>query len=52
MKKCENVMQVIDDTRTKKEWGCNPIYKDLDSILNDYLGEIQTRPEFFGIEKE
>jgi nucleoside-diphosphate-sugar epimerase len=51
MKKYEDAMQVIDDTRAREEWGWNPAYKDLDSIVSDYLEEMRTRPEFFGIER-
>ena len=52
MKKYENTMQVIDDTRAREEWGWKPIYKDLDSIIVDYLEEVRTRPEFFGIKPD
>jgi threonine 3-dehydrogenase len=41
--------KLFDDTRAREEWGWHPLYEDLDSIIEDYINEVHTRPEFFGI---
>jgi len=44
--------QIFDDTNARKEWGWEPLYQDLESIVEDYINEVRTRPEFFGIVTE
>jgi threonine 3-dehydrogenase len=51
MKKYDDTMQVIDDSKAREEWGWEPLYQDLESIVEDYIKEVRTRPEFFGIVK-
>lgn len=41
--------QSYDDTNAREEWGWKPLYEDLESIVEDYIKEVRTRPEFFGI---
>ena len=41
--------QTYDDTNARKEWGWYPLYEELDGIVEDYIKEVRTRPEFFGI---
>ncbi len=41
--------QVYDDTNARKEWGWSPRYETLESIVEDYIEEVQTRPAYFGI---
>ena len=43
------VWQIFDDTNARQEWGWKPLYEDLESIVEDYIKEVRTRPEFFGI---
>lgn len=51
LEKYKNGMQVIDDISARKEWGWEPVYQDLDSLVVDFIEEIRTRPDFFGITK-
>jgi len=41
--------KVYDDTNAREEWGWEPLYQDLESIVEDYIKEVQARPGFFGI---
>ncbi len=41
--------QVYDDTNARNEWGWSPRYETLESIVEDYIEEVQTRPAYFGI---
>jgi len=41
--------QSYDDTNAREEWGWHPLYEDLDSMVEDYIKEVRTRPEVFGI---
>jgi len=41
--------QSYEDINAQEEWGWYPIYKDLESIVEDYIKEVRMRPEFFGI---
>ena len=43
------VGQTYDDTNAREEWGWDPLYQDLESIVVDYIKEVRTRPQFFGI---
>jgi len=42
-------MKVIDDRRAREEWGWQPLYKDLEEIVADFIQEVQTRPKFYGL---
>ena len=42
-------MKVIDDTRAREEWGWQPLYNDLEEIVADFIQEVKTRPEFYGL---
>ena len=42
-------MKVIDDTRAREEWGWQPLYKDLEEIVADFIQEVRTRPKFYGL---
>ena len=51
LQKYKTAMQIIDDTRAREEWRWKPLYEDLDSIIIDFVKEVRTRPEFYGITK-
>lgn len=51
LEKYKNGMQTIDDTRARDEWGWKPVYQDLDTLVSDFIEEVRTRPDFFGIRK-
>lgn len=42
-------MKVIDDRRAREEWGWQPLYKDLEEIVADFIQEVRTRPKFYGL---
>jgi len=41
--------RIFDDTNAREEWGWEPLFRDLESIVGDYINEVRTRPGFFGI---
>ena len=43
--------QTYDDTNAREEWNWQPLFEDLESIVEDYIEEVRTRPEFFVISK-
>jgi len=42
-------LKVIDDTRAREEWGWQPLYSDLEQIVADFIQEVKTRPDFYGL---
>jgi len=42
-------MKVIDDCRAREEWGWQPLYTDLEKVVADFIQEVKTRPEFYGL---
>jgi hypothetical protein len=42
-------MQYIDDCKAQDEWGWNALYPDFESIVKDFIEEVQKRPEFYGL---
>ena len=42
-------MKVIDDRRAREEWGWKPMYSSLEEIVADFIQEVRTRPEFYGL---
>ncbi len=42
-------MKVIDDRCAREEWGWQPRYKNLEEIVADFIQEVRTRPEFYGL---
>ena len=42
-------MKVIDDRRAREEWGWQPRYKNLEEIVADFIEEVRTRPQFYGL---
>jgi threonine 3-dehydrogenase len=47
--KYKDTMQFIDDSKAQEEWGWNALYPDLESIVKDFIEEVQMRPAFYGI---
>jgi len=37
----------VDDSCAKEEWGWQPLFTDLDSIVTDYIDEIKIRPHLW-----
>jgi nucleoside-diphosphate-sugar epimerase len=47
--KYKDTMQFIDDHKACEEWGWKPLYPNIESIVKDFINEVQTNPEFYGI---
>jgi len=41
--------EAVDDSRARKEWGWEPLYTNLENIVEDYIQEIRTRPHIWGL---
>lgn len=41
--------QDIDDSRAREEWGWNPQYTNLEKIVEDFINEVRTRPQLYGL---
>jgi len=42
-------MRIIDDSRAREEWGWKPLYTDFEKVVEDFIQEVRTRPEFYGL---
>ena len=42
-------MKVIDDSRARDEWGWRPLFSELEDMVADFINELRTRPEFYGL---
>jgi threonine 3-dehydrogenase len=42
-------MKVIDDSRAREEWGWQPQFSNLEGIVADFINEVRTRPEYYGL---
>lgn len=42
-------MKVFDDGRAREEWGWQPVYTDLDKLVEDFVREVRTRPHLYGL---
>lgn len=42
-------MRVFDDSRAREEWGWKPGYTDLEKLVEDFLREVRTRPQWYGL---
>ena len=40
---------VIDDSCAREEWGWTPMYTDLEKLVADFVQEVKTRPEYYGL---
>ncbi len=41
--------KVVDDSRAREEWGWDPEYADYERIVADFIQEVRTRPEMYGV---
>ncbi len=46
--KTQKVM-VFDDTRARQEWGWEPLHADFEKLVKDFIQEVRTRPQFYGL---
>jgi threonine 3-dehydrogenase len=42
-------MKVIDDSRAREEWGWKPRFQSLEDMVVDFIQEVRTRPEYYGL---
>lgn len=42
-------MRIFDDSRAREEWGWKPIYMDLEKLVEDFIREVRTRPQLYGL---
>lgn len=42
-------MKVIDDSRAREEWGWQPLFNNLEDMVADFINEVRTRPEYYGL---
>ncbi len=42
-------MKEIDDRRAREEWGWQPQFDNLEDMVIDFINEVRTRPEFYGL---
>lgn len=42
-------IKVLDDSRAREEWGWEPLHTDFEKIVADFIQEVKTRPEFYGL---
>jgi len=42
-------LKVIDDSRAREEWGWQPSYSDLEKVMKDFIQEVRTRPQSYGL---
>jgi nucleoside-diphosphate-sugar epimerase len=39
----------IDDSRAREEWGWKPEFTSLEMVIKDFINEMKTRPQFYGL---
>lgn len=42
-------MKAVDDTPAREEWGWQPLYTDFETIVEDFIHELKTRPQLWGL---
>jgi len=42
-------MKAVDDTPAREEWGWQPLYTDFETIVEDFIHEVNTRPQLWGL---
>jgi len=43
--------EVYDDTKAREEWGWQPAYDDIEKQIVDFIHEVRTRPEHYGLKQ-
>jgi len=41
--------EVYDDTKAREEWGWEPFYDNIEKQIVDFLQEVRTRPNYYGL---
>jgi len=42
-------MKVIDDRRAREEWGWRPLFSKLEDMVADFINEVRTKPQYYGL---
>ncbi len=42
-------VSTIDDTRARQEWGWKPEFTDIEKVVTDFIEEVKTRGDFWGV---
>jgi threonine 3-dehydrogenase len=42
-------MKEIDDRRAREEWGWQPQFDNLEDMVADFINEVRTRPQYYGL---
>ncbi len=42
-------MRDIDDSRAREEWGWQPRFQSMEDMVSDFINEVRTRPEYYGL---
>jgi nucleoside-diphosphate-sugar epimerase len=42
-------MKTIDDCRAREEWGWQPQFGNLKDMVADFINEVRTRPQYYGL---
>ncbi len=42
-------VSTIDDARAREEWGWKPEFTDIGKVVADFIEEVKTRPDFWGV---
>ena len=42
-------IKIIDDSRAREEWGWEPLYTDFEKVVEDFIQEVRTKTEFYGL---
>jgi nucleoside-diphosphate-sugar epimerase len=42
-------MKEIDDRRAREEWGWRPLFRNLEDMVADFINEVRTRPQYYGL---
>jgi nucleoside-diphosphate-sugar epimerase len=41
--------KAVDDSRAREEWGWKPLYSDFGKLVEDFIHEVKTRPQLWGL---
>ena len=45
----KTVAKAYDDTRAREEWGWNPMYDSMEKQVADFIHELKSRPQYYGL---
>ncbi len=42
-------MKAVDDSRAREEWGWEPLHTNFEKMVEDFIYEVRTRPQLYGL---